>query len=96
MKFNFNFLFLIVLFIFSCQSHKEDLTNSTWKNCGKNLGLSDVLIFDDKLNFVRNDTILFGTDSAIAIIDTINLHYGERRLYVKSISDNKIYRFCEQ
>ncbi len=33
---------------------------------------------------------------AIAVINRIETYYGERRLYLKRLSDQKIYRFCEQ
>ncbi len=96
MKFSFSFLILVFIINISCSNKRNDLSDSNWKICGKNIGFTDILIFSDKLNFERNDTIFLKNDSAIAVIDTITFHYGERRLYVKSISDNKIYRYCEK
>jgi len=83
-------------FLFSCKN--KSLINSVWKNCGDNSGLPDILVFNDTHNFVRNDTIYSRPviDSAIAVINRIETYYGERRLYVKRLSDQKIYRFCEQ
>jgi len=84
------------VFFYSCKN--KSLINSIWKNCGDNSGLQDILIFNDKHNFVRNDTVYLrmAIDSPIAVINRIDTYYGERRLYLKRLSDQKNYRFCEQ
>ena len=83
---------------FLCSCNYKSLTNSTWKNCGDNVGLQDIIVFDSSHNFVRNDTVYnrLSIDSPIAVIDRIDTYYGERRLYLKRLSDRKTYRFCEQ
>ncbi|MNG81258.1 MULTISPECIES: hypothetical protein [Sphingobacterium] len=69
-----------------------------WKNCGDNSDLQDILVFNDTYNFVRNDTIYsrLVIDSPIAVINRIDSYYGERRLYLNRLSDQKTYRYCEQ
>ena len=82
-------------FLPSCFNTNADLSQTTWKNCGAKAGLSDILMFDDSHNWLRNDTIFIGRDSVVATIVKLDLHYGERRLLVKDFN-NKIYWFCEQ
>lgn len=93
----FLLIFLSVNFFF-CSCKNKSLTNSIWKNCGERVGLQDILVFNGTYNFVRNDTVYnrLSIDLPIAIIDRIDTYYGERRLYLKSLSDRKTYRFCEQ
>jgi len=93
------FLLVILGLSFLCFSCKnKSLTNSIWKNCGDNSDLQDILVFNDTYNFVRNDTIYsrLVIDSPIAVINRIDNYYGERRLYLNRLSDQKIYRYCEQ
>lgn len=92
------FFFFLSLSLFLCSCHNKILTNSIWKNCGDNTGLQDILVFNDTTNFVRNDTVYnrLSIDSAIAVVDRMDTYYGERRLYLKRLSDQKTYRFCEQ
>ncbi|MFL9834239.1 hypothetical protein [Chryseobacterium terrae] len=87
-------LLLFCIFCTSCQ--KSYNLKGNWKNCGDSPGLSDALVFNDSYNFVRNDTVFLRKDSAIAIIERISFEYGEKKLYVKSLADYKIYRFCKK
>lgn len=98
-KMRLKFLLVILgLSLFLCSCKNKSLVNSIWKNCGDNTGLKDILVFDDTHNFERNDTIYSRLiiDSPIAVINQIDIYYGERRLYLKRLSDQKTYRFCEQ
>lgn len=97
MGLKFFFAFFCTSFFF-CSCNNKNLTNSVWKNCGDHVGLQDILAFIDRHDFVRNDTIYtrLGIDSPIAVIDRIDTYYGERRLYLKRLSDHKTFRFCEQ
>ena len=91
-------LLLIPIIFLGCNSEKEknNLENSTWKFCDGSGYISDVLVFDKEYLHVKNDSIYWNKkDSLIGIVDTITLHYGERRLYVKDLSGN-IGRYCEQ
>ena len=91
-------LLLIPIIFLGCNSEKEknNLENSTWKFCDGSGYISDVMVFDKKYLHVKNDSIYWNKkDSLIGIVDTITLHYGERRLYVKDLSGN-IGRYCEQ
>jgi len=97
MELKFLLFFLSVSFFF-CSCKNKSLTNSIWKNCGDHVGLQDILVFNGTYNFVRNDTVYnrLSIDTPIAVIDRIDTYYGERRLYLKRLSDHKTYRFCEQ
>lgn len=97
MGLKFFFAFFCTSFFF-CSCNNKNLTNSVWKNCGDHVGLQDILAFNARHDFVRNDTIYtrLGIDSPIAVIDRIDTYYGERRLYLKRLSDHKTFRFCEQ
>ena len=91
-------LLLISIIFLGCNSEKEknNLENSTWKFCDGSGYISDVMVFDKEYLHVKNDSIYWNKkDSLIGIVDTITLHYGERRLYVKDLSGN-IGRYCEQ
>lgn len=91
-------LLLIPIIFLGCNSEKEknNLENSTWKFCDGSGYISDVMVFDKEYLHVKNDSIYWNKkDSLIGIVDTITLHYGERRLYVKDLSGN-IGRYCEQ
>ena len=92
-------LFLIPIIFLCCYSEKKknNLENSVWKFCGDNgVFFPDVFVFNEKYCSVKNDSIFWNKkDSLIGIVDTITLHYGERRLYVKDLSGN-IGRYCEQ
>ncbi len=91
-------LLLIPIIFLGCNSEKEknNLENSTWKFCEGSGYISDVMVFDKEYLHVKNDSIYWNKkDSLIGIVDTITLHYGERRLYVKDLSGN-IGRYCEQ
>jgi len=89
---------IIIIALLSACSNKDknNLENSTWKACG-DYPLTDVLVFGDKFLYVKNDSIYWHkNDSLIGVVDTITLHYGERRLYVKDIKNGNIGRYCEQ
>lgn len=92
-------LFLILIISLSCNSEEEkkNLENTTWKFCGDNGAfLPDVFVFNEKYCSVKNDSIFWNNkDSLIGIVDTITLHYGARRLYVKDLRGN-VGRYCEQ
>ena len=91
-------LLLIPIIFLGCNSEKEknNLENSTCKFCEGSEYISDVMVFDKEYLHVKNDSIYWHKkDSLIGIVDTITLHYGERRLYVKDLSGN-IGRYCEQ
>ena len=92
-------LFSIPIILLSCNSEqkKNNLEDTTWKFCGDNGAfLSDVFVFNEKYCSVKNDSIFWNSkDSLIGIVDTITLHYGARRLYVKDLSGN-VGRYCEQ
>ena len=92
-------LFSLPIIFLSCHSEKKknNLENSVWKFCGDNGAfLPDVFVFNEKYCDVKNDSIYWNKkDSLIGIVDTITLHYGERRLYVKDLSGN-VGRYCEQ
>ncbi|KFE97313.1 hypothetical protein IX39_20130 [Chryseobacterium formosense] len=96
LKFNKNILLFIFIILISCKKENNDYLKGHWKNCGENPGFSDILVFDEKYNSVRNDTIFSHKDSAIAIVEKISHEYGEPKLYLKSIKDQKIYRFCKK
>ena len=91
-------LLLIPIIFLGCNSEKEknNLENSTWKFCEGSGYISDVMVFDKEYLHVKNDSIYWNKkDSLIGIVDTITLHYGERRLYVKDLNGN-VGRYCEQ
>lgn len=92
-------LFSLPIIFLNCYSEKKknNLENSVWKFCGDNGAfLPDVFVFNEKYCDVKNDSIfMYKNDTLIGIVDTITLHYGERRLYVKDLSGN-IGRYCEQ
>jgi hypothetical protein len=93
MKPDIKILLLFCLFCVFISCQKSNKLNGNWKNCGDNYGFSDVLVFN---NFVRNYTVFFKNDSAIATVEKISFDYGEKKLYVKSLNNHKIYRFCEK
>ena len=97
MGLKFFFAFFCISFFF-CSCDNKSLINSIWKNCGDHVGLQDILVFNEMHDFVRNDTVYnrLGIDSPIAVIDRMDTYYGERRLYLKRLSDHKTFRFCEQ
>ena len=92
-------LFSLPIIFLNCYSEKKknNLENTTWKFCGNNGALlPDIMIFSDEYLQEKNNSIYWNKkDSLIGIVDTITLHYGERRLYVKDLSGN-IGRYCEQ
>ena len=89
-------LLIIVFALQSCEN-KNNLENSVWKSCGDDCTVTDLMVFSEQYLYVKNDSIYFhNNNSLIGIIDTIKLHYGERRLYVKNIKQNCIARYCEQ
>ena len=91
-------LFIIPIIFLSCHSEKErnNLENTTWKFCGDLGAFRDVMIFNKEYLYIKNDSIYWHKkDSLIGIVDTITLHYGERRLYVKGMNGN-VGRYCEQ
>lgn len=93
-------LFIIPIIFLSCHSEKErtNLENTTWKFCGDTGKFSDVIDFRKDYCYEKNDSIYINwhkKDSLIGIVDTITLHYGERRLYVKDLNGN-VGRYCEQ
>ena len=92
-------LFSIPIILLGCNSEKEknNLENTTWKFCGNDgVYLPDVFVFNEKYCVAKNDSIYWNKkDSLIGIVDTITLHYGERRLHVKDLKGN-IGRYCEQ
>lgn len=85
-------------FLSSCkQTGNDDLQNSVWKFCGDTTPISDILVFDKEHLYVKNDRIYWHkNDSLIGLVDTIIYHYGEERLYIKNLNDNKISRYCKQ
>lgn len=94
MKLDIKTLLIFFLFFISCQKSSD--IKGVWKNCGDDSEFSDILVFDDLYNFVKNDTVFTKKDSAIATIQKISFEYGEKKLYLKSINNHKIYRFCKK
>ena len=91
-------LFLIPIIFLSCNSEKEknNLENSIWKFSDGPGYISDVMVFNKEHLYTKNDSIfMHKSDTLIGLIDTITLHYGERRLYVKDLKGN-VGRYCEQ
>lgn len=90
---------LIPIIFLGCHSEKKknNLENTTWKFCGNNGALlPDIMVFNKEYLQVKNDSIYWNKkDSLVGIVDTIALHYGARRLYIKDLSGN-IGRYCEQ
>ena len=93
----FSIILLINILSLFVACNNKQLVGSTWKNCG-DFGIgADLLIFNKDVLYVKNDTIYYTKkDSAIAIIDRIEYYYGERRLFVKSLMNKQIGRYCEQ
>ena len=92
-------LFTLLIFFFALQSckNKNNLENSVWKSCGDDCTITDVMVFNEEHLYVKNDSIYWHkNDTLFGLIDTINFHYGERRLYVRNIRHNCIARYCEQ
>ncbi|RYF22251.1 MAG: hypothetical protein EOO42_09115 [Flavobacteriales bacterium] len=93
--YSYLFIVFVSVVLVACKS-KSDLENSTWKFCGDRRSVSDILIFNKEMLYVKNDSLFFHrNDSLIGIIDTIKMHYGERRLYVKDLKGN-VGRYCEK
>ena len=91
-------LFLIPIILLGCHSEKEknNLENSLWKFSDGPGYISDILSFNSEYLYTRNDSIFFHkSDTLVGIVDTIILHYGERRLYIKDLKGN-VGRYCEQ
>lgn len=91
-------LFSIPIILLSCNSEqkKNNLENSVWKFSDGPGHISDVMVFNKEHLYTKNDSIfMHKSDTLIGVIDTITLHYGERRLYVKNLSGN-IGRYSEQ
>ncbi len=91
-------LFSLPIIFLNCYSEKKknNLENSVWKFSDGPGYISDVMVFNKEHLHVKNDSIfMYKNDTLIGIVDTVTLHYGERRLYVKDLSGN-IGRYCEQ
>lgn len=74
---------------------EKSLDKTIWKACG-NFAMTDVLIFNHEYLRVKNDTIYNRKNNlAVGTIDTLNHHFGERRLYIKDFKGN-VARYCEQ
>lgn len=88
---------LILILTFQSCEDKNSLENSIWKSCGDDCAVIDVIVFSEKQLYVKNDSIYsHQNNSLIGIIDTINFHYGERRLYVRNTTKGCVARYCEQ
>jgi len=89
-------LIFIMTFIFQSCKEKNNLENSLWKFSDGPGYISDVLAFNSEYLYTRIDSIFFHkSDTLVGIVDTITLHYGERRLYIKDLKGN-VGRYCEQ
>ncbi len=88
---------LIITFALQFCKDKNPLENSIWKSCGDDCTVTDLMIFSKKYLFVKNDSIFSHKNkSLIGVIDTIDYHYGQRRLYVKNLTKGCIARYCKQ
>jgi hypothetical protein len=88
---------LILTFTLQSCEDKNNLENSIWKSCGDDCTVTDVMVFSEEHLYVKNDSIYsHHNNSLIGVIDTIELYYGERRLYVKNLTKGCVARYCEQ
>ena len=92
------FLLLIPTILLGCNSEKEknNLENSLWKFSDGPGHISDVLVFNDEHLYTKNDSIFsHAHNTFVGIVDTIKIHFGERKLYIKDLNGN-IGRYSEQ
>lgn len=87
---------LILTFTLQSCEDKNNLENSLWKFSDGPGYISDVLAFNNEYLHTKNDSIfMHKSDTLVGTIDTITLHYGARRLYIKDLKGN-IGRYVEQ
>lgn len=78
------------------QREALEVQNTLWKNCGNEGGFADVIAFNKKYFYLINSVVYNHQDSAVAKLEKMENYYGERRLFLKELQTNKIYRYCEQ
>lgn len=95
MKNTFTLIFVMIFLFQSCKE-RNNLENSLWKFSDGPGHISDVLIFNSKHLYTKNDSIFSHTHNTfVGIVDTIKIHYDERKLYIKDLNGN-IGRYSEQ
>lgn len=73
-----------------------EVQNTVWKNCGDEGGLADIMAFNKEYFYIIDSVVYNKKHCAVAKLDRLEFYYGERRLFLNSLQDNKIYRYCEQ
>lgn len=73
-----------------------EVQNTLWKNCSEDAEFFDVFVFNKKYFYMIDSVVYNNQDSAVAKLEKLEYYYGERRLFLKSLQDNKVYRYCEQ
>lgn len=85
-----------MIFLFQSCKERNNLENSLWKFSDGPGYISNVLVFNSKYLYTKNDSIFrHNSDTLVGIVDTITLHYGERKLYIKDLNEN-VGRYSEQ
>lgn len=97
-------LFLAIVALLKCVFEKEmrpkpvalEIQNTVWKICDNEGRFADVIAFNKKYFYLVDSVVYNNKDSAVAKLQRLEYYYGERRLFLKSLQDNQLYRYCEQ
>lgn len=73
-----------------------EVQNTVWKICDSEGGFADIIAFNKEYFYIIDSVVYNNKDSAVANLEKLEYYYGERRLFLKSLQDNQLYRYCEQ
>ena len=97
MKSSFKFIlcFCIAVMTISCTDKESFVENKNWKY-SNGYWFGDFIFFEKKTSRIFNDT-LFINEKPFAIIDKIEKRFfADNILNLRSLTENKIGRYCEK